>query len=81
MDAATDENAPVREQDDASQTSVLTIREWCDRPLVRSGIDGVDGAMSVQAPMLAPVRAKKADWSSPTNGPPPGPALAHPVLE
>jgi len=65
------------------------IRTWgavllssiTDIPLVRSGIDGVTGAMSVQAPVLVPVRAKDADWSSPRNGPPPGPALAQPVLE
>src|SRR5215475_5496823 len=29
-----------------------------DMPLVRSGIDGETGAMSFQAPVLAPVRAK-----------------------
>jgi hypothetical protein len=65
------------------------IRTWgavllssrTDMPLVRSGIDGVTAAMLVQAPVLAPVRVKEADWSSPTNGPPPGPALAQPVLE
>jgi hypothetical protein len=32
-----------------------------DMPLVRSGIDGVTGAMSVQAPVLAPVRVNHAD--------------------
>src|ERR671918_149914 len=60
--------------------AVLLIR-MTDMPFVRSGIDGVIGAMSVQAPVVGPVRAKELDWSSPTNGPPPAPALAQPVLE
>ena len=49
-----------------SEPPSTMIRTWgavllssrTDMPLVRSGIDGVTAAMSVQAPVLAPVRAK-----------------------
>ena len=50
-------------------------------PLVRSGMAGVTGAMPCQVPVLAPVRTKTADWSSPVKGPPPGPAFPQPVRE
>jgi|SRR6266545_4255752 len=36
----------------------VLLTSMTDMPLVRSGIDGVTGAMSVQAPVLAPVRTK-----------------------
>src|SRR5919106_1395491 len=47
----------------------VLLTSMTDMPFVRSGIDGVTGAMSVQTPVVAPVSAKKLDWSSPTNGP------------
>src|SRR5215211_652744 len=51
---------------EASAPPSTKIRTWggvrlnnmTDIPFVRSGIDGVTGAMSVQTPVLAPVRAK-----------------------
>src|SRR5829696_385214 len=52
-----------------------------DMPFVRSGMAGVTEAMSCQVPVLAPVRTKYPDWSSPVNGPPPGPAFPQPVRE
>ena len=74
------------EASEPPRTRILTrgelgLSSMTDIPLVRSGIDGVTGAMSVHAPVLAPLRVKYPDWSSPGIGPPPGPALAQPVLE
>ena len=36
----------------------VSLSSMTDIPFVRSGIDGVTGAMSVQTPVLAPVRVK-----------------------
>src|SRR6266508_1704098 len=39
----------------------VLLKSMTDMPFVRSGIDGVTGAMSGQAPVLAPGRTNQAD--------------------